>query len=468
MNFLSDATKRISQASEKVAQNAARSTKEFSDIFTPNDGKLEKIIKKDMSVRLSVIVWKRRGGLAKLGSYSTAWEKRYMELKGNVLIYYETTGEDTNKNTLSTRTSLSSSPKIPRGYLDLEEEKAAVSASYGHSGAPSPFCISIKVGLAQETKWKLCFDHHQTQMEWLAAISDASIRCSVDNYNQLLLKAADPMNQQDLSLLPRPPPVYEPTAGSGTGGSGQSHTLWALDEYIITSGIDKSTIETTTGSEETKADSASDNSASPAGGTSATENAPLENALQVMESLLAQKEKARATLETNVNSLKGEIETLQRSMQGKDSQISQISSQKSSHLFTIDSLKKEMEEKDSTIQEFSKEMQALQKELAPMEETMQEKNSQITMIAEENETLRLAMEEEITVLKKKLSRKEEKHQKLLWALKEEFARQLQAQQKEIALLKSANSAAESSVGGKQISADNGDKNDDDEFEDCVM
>ena len=54
---------------------------------------------------------------------------------------------------------------FPRGFLDLVEEGASVQASLGHSaGAPSPFCISIKVAISvggmvntaqQETKWKL-------------------------------------------------------------------------------------------------------------------------------------------------------------------------------------------------------------------------------------------------------------------------------------------------------------------------
>jgi hypothetical protein len=46
-----------------------------------------------------------------------------------------------------------------RGDIDLLKEQASISASYGHSGAPTPFALSIKV--LSQTKWKLCFDSHQ-------------------------------------------------------------------------------------------------------------------------------------------------------------------------------------------------------------------------------------------------------------------------------------------------------------------
>ncbi|KAL9187922.1 hypothetical protein ACHAXT_006300 [Thalassiosira profunda] len=70
------------------------------------------------------------------------------------------------------------SDDAPRGVLDLLKEKAAVSASMGHSGAPTPFCLSIKV--KSETKWKFCFDSHKGMMDWLAALTDAIVKASVD------------------------------------------------------------------------------------------------------------------------------------------------------------------------------------------------------------------------------------------------------------------------------------------------
>mmetsp|Transcript_19659 Transcript_19659/g.42726 ORF Transcript_19659/g.42726 Transcript_19659/m.42726 type:complete len:1045 (-) Transcript_19659:2973-6107(-) len=70
------------------------------------------------------------------------------------------------------------SADTPRGVLDLLKEKASVSASMGHSGAPTPFCLSIKV--KSETKWKLCTDSHGMLMEWLSAVTDVIVEASVD------------------------------------------------------------------------------------------------------------------------------------------------------------------------------------------------------------------------------------------------------------------------------------------------
>ena len=72
----------------------------------------------------------------------------------------------------------SAADNTPRGVLDLSKESASVSASMGHSGAPSPFCLSIKV--KSETKWKFCFDSHGMLMEWLAALTDVIVKSSVN------------------------------------------------------------------------------------------------------------------------------------------------------------------------------------------------------------------------------------------------------------------------------------------------
>jgi len=72
----------------------------------------------------------------------------------------------------------SAADNTPRGILDLSKESASVSASMGHSGAPSPFCLSIKV--KSETKWKFCFVSHGMLMEWLAALTDVIVKSSVD------------------------------------------------------------------------------------------------------------------------------------------------------------------------------------------------------------------------------------------------------------------------------------------------
>lgn len=440
MNFFSNATKTISQAGEK----AARSTKEFSDIFTPSDDKLQKIIKRDEPACLSGILWKRRGGLgAKLGSWEKAWERRFVELRGNVLLYYETSGEETNKTLTGTERSISSSPKEPRGYLDLSEEKAATQVTYGHSGAPSPFCISIKVGIAQETKWKLCFDHHQTQMEWLVAISDASIRCSVDDYNQALLKAANP-NTQDSTLLPRSPPVYEP----GTGNAEKVHTLWGLEEYTISNG-------TRSTPEEEKPASVSTTSS-----TAPSDTAPLDNALQVMETLLAQKEKARVALEQDVLSLRAEVDALKSTLEEKETKSTAISAENESMKETITSLTKSLEEKETKSREALEETKSVQRMISPLKQESAEKESKIKALEGEMDKLQAEMEEKVKALKDENSRAETKQQKLLWALKEEFRTTLEAQRQENDQLRAATQEGPSNASSAA-------EEDDDEFEDCV-
>jgi len=71
----------------------------------------------------------------------------------------------------------SSSGDTPRGILDLSKERASVSASMGHSGAPSPFCLSIKV--KSLTQWKFAFDSHGMMMEWLAILTDVIVETSL-------------------------------------------------------------------------------------------------------------------------------------------------------------------------------------------------------------------------------------------------------------------------------------------------
>ena len=65
----------------------------------------------------------------------------------------------------------------PRGILDLCKERASVAASMGHSGAPSPFCLSIKV--KSLTQWKFAFDSHSMMMEWLAILTDVIVETSL-------------------------------------------------------------------------------------------------------------------------------------------------------------------------------------------------------------------------------------------------------------------------------------------------
>jgi hypothetical protein len=74
--------------------------------------------------------------------------------------------------------SSTDSTTTPLGVMDLVKENAIVAASMGHSGAPTPFCLSIKI--KSETKWKFAFDKHSDMMECLAAMTDVIVKSSVD------------------------------------------------------------------------------------------------------------------------------------------------------------------------------------------------------------------------------------------------------------------------------------------------
>ena len=156
------------------------------------------------SIRMTGIVWKRRSGFGKYSSHA-AWERRRVILQGTRLLYFKTNmdskdddGSHTDANDAvddlhhqggaatddeqlfmptptadvggsggpmsflpfrHTSLTTPSNNDNARGGIDLLKEQASISASYGHSGAPTPFALSIKV--MSQTKWKLCFDTHQ-------------------------------------------------------------------------------------------------------------------------------------------------------------------------------------------------------------------------------------------------------------------------------------------------------------------
>jgi len=221
-------------------------------------------VSKITPIRISGIAWKRRGGMGKF-STTAAWERRRIELQGTKLLYYSrdiseedsVNQEDDHSLPPQTPQSLledeqspegvviakratwleqaahnwvagSDDPTSPRGFIDLAKDKASVHVSYGDNGAPSPFAISIKV--RGETKWKLCFDYHRTQMDWLAALTDVVVQTSVDNYNALLLQATDPSHQSEHVMF-RPPTMGEPPSKD----TGSAHRLWMTESYIVSS-----------------------------------------------------------------------------------------------------------------------------------------------------------------------------------------------------------------------------------------
>jgi Protein ENHANCED DISEASE RESISTANCE 2, C-terminal/PH domain len=216
----------------------------------------------DSSIRLTGIVWKRRSGLGKYSS-NAAWERRRVVLEGTKLLYYKTSSHDSDdasvdesnhedlsandamhagsNNWLGMRSSSSSSKPTARGDFDLRKEQASVAASYGHTGAPTPFAISIKV--LGQTKWKLCFDTHEELMEWLAAMTDIVVQGSVDTYNALILEAHDPRNNASGSSggtvtmygqLSEPPPNLSPQYAEVQEAVG-GHRLWATGHYYVKS-----------------------------------------------------------------------------------------------------------------------------------------------------------------------------------------------------------------------------------------
>jgi hypothetical protein len=221
-------------------------------------------------IRMTGIVWKLRSGLGKY-SVSAAWERRRIILRGSKLMYYrfrmeasddqsqdEISGDESSfdgsarsgggggganstrswlEQSLKQATVLVASKGAARGVLDLVKENASVGASFGHSGSPTPFALSIKV-LAQ-TKWKLCFDTHGELMQWMAAMTDAIVQGSVDVYNAQILQANDPSQADSMSQyyagthgqLSEPPLIASFSGQKGTSG----HRLWVTGHYNVKS-----------------------------------------------------------------------------------------------------------------------------------------------------------------------------------------------------------------------------------------
>jgi Protein ENHANCED DISEASE RESISTANCE 2, C-terminal len=244
-------TKQISQRTGNLFKSASQRKNEAA--MTPTAGITPT---HTIPPRLTGVAWKRRGGMGKYSA--SAWERRRIELVGTKLMYYLMDEHDldgaaddsshptpppfdaslpTEGSTRGTRSFSADSvtAKEPRGFLDIAKEKATVNAAFGHSGAPTPFALSIKV--RGETKWKLCFERHSIEMEWLVAISDIVVQSSVDAYNNSLLEAADPTNHSDFTLFQPPLSSKEapPTTKGATAvmGTSTQHRLWMLEDYRV-------------------------------------------------------------------------------------------------------------------------------------------------------------------------------------------------------------------------------------------
>lgn len=349
--------------------------------------------------------WKRRGGLGKLASYSSAWENRYLQLRGSVLLYFDA---DPAKALSSSNDLL----ELLRGYIDLAQEKASVQVSFGHSGAPSPFCLSIKVqvGLAQETKWKLCLDHHQAQMEWLAVISDVTIQCSVDSYNRALLDAANPsshgLSSSDHaggSGFMRAPPVYEPGAKDRRGGGpnctsptrnsfqlvDSPHQLWMMDNYTLE--------RKTTQSEEQQRKA----------------KASVDTALQVMERLLSDERNRHAMSSRKVKELESQLEEtrqakeeceekLKQALADKQSLESELSIRISTHSLGEEGSSAKNDDND-----------ALKSQIDILQQMLESKSASLRQAEEELESTRTELEQRVAELETKLVILQSEHDELL-------------------------------------------------------
>lgn len=239
--------------------------------------------KKKSEIRLTGIVWKRRSGLGKYSS-TAAWERRRIVLKGTRLFYYtnlhrEEDSDDTSIESADPTATVPANPVVKsnaaprpsaginwlensikqasdlaanlaaqtnininsshqanqaegaRGFLDLVKENASVSASFGHSGAPTPFSLSVKI--LTQTKWKFCFDTQAEMMQWLAVLTDVVVRASVDLYNAAIVQSSDPKYAGESHGQLSEPPLRasEKKKRITVGG----HRLWATGHYKIKS-----------------------------------------------------------------------------------------------------------------------------------------------------------------------------------------------------------------------------------------
>ena len=173
------------------------------------------------SSTISALVWKRREGLGKFAA-KNPWERRKLVLEATKLSYFSLTEEEKQSDwatpppattatvngtpaleqvlqwwdsasaaTTHTTQSLTgiSSPEGPRGTLDLKENAAVTACScLAYAGAtsvvhcaPTPFCLSIR--LNDQLKWKLCFDTHAAQLQWLILLCNrGTIQQSMEEY----------------------------------------------------------------------------------------------------------------------------------------------------------------------------------------------------------------------------------------------------------------------------------------------
>ena len=486
---ISQAGERTKRAAEKATraslESVAQATNATKELFT-HEEKIKKVLENDkILVRLKGNVWKRRGGVSgKLASYATAWELRPFVLKGSALLYYEksssssissqkrrssstkTTTETNNKNNNEDNANNNDDQEefvFPRGFLDLVEEGASVQASLGHSaGAPSPFCISIKVAISvggmvntaqQETKWKLCFDSHATMMEWLVAMSDVVVRSSVDAYNHALLESADPNSRINPYL--KPPPVYEPTS-SGDAKNIQQHRLWMMEFYRVQSSL------------------LEHNNHNHSNTSTTTASTAIDNSLQVMNTLLSEKEKQRKHLEEKLNELSTQHQTLQTQLEETIKAKDKIQDEKKFMDSVLEQLRIVLEERDTTIAKLQEQQQQQQQQQQQETTTIDgednkdddtDKDASIQRLTQENQELKASMELKIQALQEELFRSKQQQQQQQQGY-DEFPVVVEKKEEEEIVNTSTATTTTPTTAAFLYRLDT-ESFDDDEFEDCV-
>ena len=92
------------------------------------------------------------------------------------------TSQPTTEINASSSTKSNSAINTPRGLIDLVATGASASVTHltQFSHAPTPYSLSINV--KNETKWVLCFTSSKELLNWLGALTDISLKQSVQSY----------------------------------------------------------------------------------------------------------------------------------------------------------------------------------------------------------------------------------------------------------------------------------------------
>ncbi len=125
-----------------------------------------------LGTRASIMA-KNKQNLAKL-------KNKFMEFSQGNFINSENAGNTENDQAKSAASN--SAINTPRGLIDLVATGATASVTHftQHSHAPSPYSLSVNV--KNEPKWVMCFSSSKELLDWLGALTDISLKQSVESY----------------------------------------------------------------------------------------------------------------------------------------------------------------------------------------------------------------------------------------------------------------------------------------------